>query len=298
MSLLRKTLELSIQEEHCTRCGKCEAVCPGKVFQVKDAAINLVKPGHCIACGHCVAVCRDRAFIHSAVPLEKLAPTEGGDAWSQESIHQLFMNRRSVRNFQRERPSNDLITKLVEYARFAPTSTNSHNVRFYVFTEPAKIGQLKEGTADYYLSLARRLKNPLIRSLMGLTVGRRLVQAYRYRIGGIQELFEKTLSGEDRLFYQAPAVVVLAASGIGHIASSNCNLAASQMLLGAQSLGLGGFYNGFLTTALVRRPSFSRQMGIPSHETPGASIALGIPAVQYHAAPPRPGQRIIWNPDR
>jgi nitroreductase len=126
------------------------------------------------------------------------------------------------------------------------------------------------------------------------TVGRKTVNAYRFRMPAIAEMFRETLAGNDRLFYGAPAVLVLFASGLTHLAAASCNLAAMQILLAADPSGLGACFNGYGLTALVRDKQVRERVGIPKGYTPGAVIAFGQPAGRFHRVPPRNKRRVIW----
>ena len=58
----------TIDEEACTQCGTCEAVCPvGAVVLDPDPVFN----ARCFDCFNCVRECPEDAIIFS-VPLEKI----------------------------------------------------------------------------------------------------------------------------------------------------------------------------------------------------------------------------------
>lgn len=191
-----------------------------------------------------------------------------------------------------------LIEELIEATRYSPTSTNSQNVRFIVFEGREQVRRLTEWTSRYYLKLGRQLANPFVRLAISVAVGRKTVNAYRFRMPAIVEMFRKTLDGEeDRLFYDAPSVIVLFASGLPHLASASCNLAAMQILLAAETRKLGACFNGYALTALVRDSKVRQLAGIGKGYTPGAVIALGRPKGRYYRIPPRNGRRVIWSED-
>jgi nitroreductase/NAD-dependent dihydropyrimidine dehydrogenase PreA subunit len=291
---VRKRIELTVDSERCRRCGDCEEVCPSAVFSWRGDDLDVHHPGRCIGCGHCVAACPTGAFGHSELPPDRFASVGDGPKPDIETLRRILRERRSCRRF-RDRPlEKERIEELLDEARHAPTSTNSQNVRFLVFAGRDKVRRLAELTCGYYLKLERQLNNPLIRVGIATTVGLKTVNAYRYRMPAIAEMFRETLAGEDRLFYGAPAVVVLFASGLTHLAAASCNLAAMQLLLAADATGLGACFNGYALTALVRDKKVREQVGIQKGYTPGAVLTLGEPAGEFERVPPRNKRRVLW----
>jgi len=291
---VKDKLEITADAALCKRCGDCEAVCPSRVFQWKDDAIGIVSAGRCIGCGHCVAACPNAALRHSELPFERFESLTGDPAVDAAAIGRILRERRTVRRFARDAMPDAEIEALLDAARHAPTSTNSQNVRFTVFSGPEKVGALAEWVARYYLKLERQLENPLVRLGIQIAVGRKLVNAYRARMPAIAEMFRETLAGDDRLFYGAPAVAILFASGMPHLAAANCGLAAAQILLAAEPRGLGACFNGYALTALIRDKSVRQKCGLPGEYTPGAVIAIGRPAGRFYRVPPRQARRVIW----
>jgi nitroreductase len=272
----------------------CERACPSGVFAFDGGHKPVVRyAGRCISCGHCVAICPHGAFAHSGLLPEKFSALPEQDT-TFEALASTFAKRRSCRLFATEAIEKHTLEKLIDATRHAPTSTNAQNVKHLVLTSQADIDTLAQATARYYLRLMRQLENPITRTAIAAVVGKRIVEAYRYRMPAIVEMFEKQTAGQDPLFRGATAVLVLYAPGMPHIASASCNLAAGQLLLLAPPLGLGAFYNGYALTALVRDKSARNALHIPASCTPGAVIALGKQAAVFHRLPPRNARRIIW----
>lgn len=252
----------------------------------------MVYPGRCILCGHCVAVCPNGALRHSQLPMKRFREHAPADRLPFEVAEQFFTMRRSCRRFKPEPIGKETLEKLLHATRFAPTATNSQNVRFVLIDDTDAIRELEIQTASYYLRLSRQLTNPLSRFAIRVAVGRRAVDAYRFHLPTIVERFRAVLDGEERLFYGAPALVIPYASGLPYMVSANCNLAAMVLMLAAESLELGTCYNGYFLTAMMRAKPIMRAAGIPAGNLPGGAIAVGKPDVVFHRSPPRRKPRI------
>jgi nitroreductase/NAD-dependent dihydropyrimidine dehydrogenase PreA subunit len=293
MSVARENVHITADPALCVRCGDCVATCPAEVFVLADEGIRTENGGRCIGCGHCVAVCPTGALRHSDLPADRFEPVSSEPLLSFEQVRRLLRERRTCRRFTGEDVSPAEIEGLIQATGYAPTSTNSQNVRYLVFHGREQVQRLARLTCGYYLKLRRQLENPFTRLAIGLAVGFKTVGAYRLRMPAIAEAFERTLAGDDRLFYGAPAVVVLYAAGLPHLALANGNLAAAELLLAAPAAGLGACYNGFALTALVRDKRVRRAAGIPDGCTPAAAVAIGRPAGRFFRVPPRNRRRII-----
>ncbi len=294
MKFTRDQVQFTVDETRCERCRLCAAICPGRVFSWVDETIAVNQPARCIGCGHCVAICPTGAFDHRALAREKFLEADGDRGIDRQQLSQWFLRRRSCRLFTDELLSKQTLEQLIDQARYAPTPTNSRNVRFLVLNDKEAIGQLARWTTAYYLRLERRLANPLIRLAISMTVGFKTVRAYRYHFPMIAEVFRDTQNGEDRLFYGAPAVIIACASGMPHIAVASCNQSAMQLMLAAEAAELGTCFNGYALTALFRRKNIRKKIGIPQGYTPGAVLAVGRPKALFKCIPPRNRCRVIW----
>jgi len=288
-------IDITVDSDRCIRCGACEASCPSRILSWEADELRVSNPGRCIGCGHCVAVCADSALSHSELPAEKFVEIENPESLDREELKKLFIERRSCRRFLDEPVSRDQVDKLIDIARWAPTSTNSQNIRFMVFQGRDAVRELAVETSRHYLALQRQLANPIVRFGIGLKVGRKTVAAYRLRMPAIVEMFTRTLAGEDdRLFYNASSVMLLFSSGLPHLANAGCNLAAMEILLAAQSMDLGACFNGYALTALIRDRKMRERFDIPKGYTVGAVIAVGKPDGVFYRVPPRNKRRVIW----
>ncbi|MCP4601806.1 MAG: 4Fe-4S dicluster domain-containing protein [Proteobacteria bacterium] len=294
MSSLSDRTEIRADSKKCKRCGSCEQACPSDVFAWAEDEIIVGHPGWCIKCGHCVASCPEGALEHSEMPADKFVPLPDKSPIDHKAAEMFFMQRRTCRRFEDKPVSNEEIQSLIDAARYAPTATNAQNIRFIIHTDRVKILKLIEKTSDYYLRLERQLKNPLRRLIISTAVGTKIANAYRYHMPAIANRFRKTLDGEDRLFYGAKAIIVVCAPGVLHLASAGGNLAAMEIMLAAEAMGLGTCYNGYALTAIIRDKKIRKLIDVPKNYHPTAVIAVGRPSGEFFSIPPRKKRRVIW----
>ncbi len=55
-------IEVKIDYEKCTGCGKCARCCNFSVLEILDDAVAAGNPGKCTACLKCEAVCESGAI--------------------------------------------------------------------------------------------------------------------------------------------------------------------------------------------------------------------------------------------
>jgi nitroreductase len=182
---------------------------------------------------------------------------------------------------------------ILDVARYAPSPTNAQNVRLVLFQTKESIRELSMRVAEYYLDLERQLGDPQIRAETDTQVGKRTVDIYSFHLPAIIERFRAVQKGDDQLFYNAPLVIALYASGMAHLATASCSMTALEMLLAAETIGLAGCFNGYALTALTRDRATASYAEIPPGYTPGAVLTLGHPAVHYRLVPPRRKPRIV-----
>jgi len=59
---LEKVATLTLEDEKCTGCGKCEEVCPHGVFSVDGRKSRIVEKDLCMECGACALNCPANAL--------------------------------------------------------------------------------------------------------------------------------------------------------------------------------------------------------------------------------------------
>ena len=72
---------------------------------------------------------------------------------SPEHCEHFLRSRRSIRSYKEKRVSRDLLQKLIEIARYAPTGHNSQSANWLVIEDPTEVRRLAGLVADWMRSL-------------------------------------------------------------------------------------------------------------------------------------------------
>jgi len=65
---LKNVTTLAFDGEKCIGCGKCEEVCPHRVFSVETQKARIIDKDLCIECGACALNCPANAIqVHAGV---------------------------------------------------------------------------------------------------------------------------------------------------------------------------------------------------------------------------------------
>jgi len=282
------SIPVTIQEELCTGCGLCLAVCPDDAFSLAQNRAR-VSGNRCLVCGHCLAVCPAGAvrvdgiehppsFQTFATDNRWLPPGQSDPA----ALARLMLSRRSCRNY-RERPvPRSLLADLVRFGASAPSGTNSQAWTFTILPQRRAVEILGNQVAASFHKLNRLAKNPLLRHLLRWLGKPALADYYqRYYQTIRQGLREWEEHGRDRLFHGAPAAIIVGARPGASCPQEDAMLASQNILLAAHALGLGSCLIGFAVAAMAREPAIKKTVGIPAEERIAAVIALGYPALDY-----------------
>jgi len=288
--------QITIDETACIRCGKCVDVCAiSHVFELTAASSAAVRPEACWNCGQCVAGCPTDAIDHDAFPLENCPIIERASLPSKDSLIAGFRMRRSQRAFQDMPVDREVIREFVSLGQWAPTASNNQSVDWLAFDDPARIDELSLSTVNEMTRFVRLARNPLIRLVLPLIIGRSASRQLRNASGLVDRLQSVRNQGEDPIFYRAPVVL------IGHCPSGNrfgrddAVYAAYNMMLTAETFGLGTCQIGFFQIMAEKSGRILRRIGLPKGRSPQIAIAVGYPRHSFRRGLPRRSPNLTWN---
>jgi len=268
----------------CTSCGTCVQVCKSFTIIMRDGkpAVDIDNELGCIACGQCMAVCPKGAVT---VTGRKLAP---GYAFTlppkekratPESLMNLLVSRRSIRDFRDREPERKTIGRILEMSATAPMGIPPSDVGVTVVSGRARVQELA-GDITGVFAKWQVFFNPVVMLLMRPFFKKGEIEAFKdFILPATKLMIDARKEGTDYLFYHAPVVALFHQSPYadpvdGHIA---CTYA----MIAAESLGLGTCMIGTVAFALDREKKLKEKWGIPADNKVALAMILGYPAFTY-----------------
>ena len=216
------------------------------------------------------------------------ATFEADNRWLKPSeadlpqLVRLLSSRRSCRNFKDQAVPLEMLQDLCTVATTAPSGTNSQEWHFNIITDPHLIRTFGDGVTDAFARLNRLTAiAPLRRGLkaLGLTA---LDQYYERYYEFMNRLIGDWRAGSrDRLFYSAPALIVISNTAEATLPVEDALLASQNLMLAAHAMGLGTCLIGFATQALKMKKGLRCAIGLDAAAKAGATIAIGWPTTSY-----------------
>jgi len=289
-------IEIHIDTDRCRGCGQCALACGHAILRQEQekSAPQIHNLGSCLSCGHCVAVCPNGALSHSDYPEGSVQPIQRDLVPAYDQLMELLRSRRSRRRFTDRPVAREDIEKVLEAARFAPSSHNEQSTEFIVVEGQEAVQEIAKRTVDVLSTLTQRLGNPIGRMIFRLMVGKRAAEVICGLAPGLGDLVSEYEQGRDYVLNHAPALILFCSDTVAQKPSENANIAIQNAALAAETLGLGCFYGGFVLLACNRDDAIQRFVSLPeTHQVYGV-LAVGHPRVKYRSWPERRPARVSW----
>jgi nitroreductase len=174
-----------------------------------------------------------------------------------------------------EKPvEKELLEKVIEGARLAPSARNRQGTQYSVVQDPARLNQITALTIQWQKNMVQTEPDPL-------PVFIRLVRA-----------FEE--NGEDQILRRAPVLLFFHADRRSEFAEANANLALENASLVCQGIGLACFYAGYIVDVCQHDDAIPRLLSIPADHVIYGALAIGYPKLKFKNRPERKPARITW----
>lgn len=280
-----------IDKETCNRDGICKEVCPVDVIDLlADGCPHPSADAEevCIRCGHCLAVCPTGSFYHRDMDKEKCPPVQPALHPTPEQSEYFLRQRRSIRAYTKKAVPRDLLQKLIETARYAPSGHNSQKVKWCVFGRREELQKLSALTVDW------------MRWVIDFLPERAAELHFERRV-------KQWENGKDGILRGAPVLIVAhgeketPALPPGYVpemdnqtAPLDYAIALTYLELAAAGLGLGACWAGYVYKAANLYPPMHNALGLPEgHQCFGAMI-VGYSKFGYKLLPLRNPPVITW----
>jgi nitroreductase len=234
------------------------------------------------------------AISHKGILPDSHPRPWAGAAFSPEALELLFRERRSIRVYEKEPIPDEILERILDAGRYAPTGSNSQNVSYVALKSPEEIDRLRSMTAEFYAKLFARIQGPLGTLFFRLFAGRRLLESLKDSLPKVEHARKLMEQGKDCLFYHAPVVVVAHAESWDTCSSFNCSVGLYQCSLVAHTLGIGCCFNGYLVSAINNDRKIKRWLAIPRDHRCYAAMTVGVQKLRYPRLVKRDPPKITW----
>ncbi|THB78539.1 MAG: hypothetical protein D6B25_04115 [Desulfobulbaceae bacterium] len=283
-----------INHQQCTRCGLCVEICPDRVLHLEADLPVMLLDEHCMGCNHCYAVCPVNAVVLSNPESmlrfrtfeRKTLPTPTRQTVTTAELALLMELRRSCRKFKAQQEVEiSVLSDLISLGTTAPSGTNNQGWQFIIIPERKDVMALGEATATYYRQLNNRAASPWWRFLAKLFAKDGLSHYYQNYYQTIEEgLRVWQQDGTDRLFHGAPSAIVVAGDIEASCPAEDALLATQNILLAAETMGVGTCLIGFVVEAARRDKRIRKLLRLAANEQIYSVIACGYPAITFQRA--------------
>jgi len=255
---------LGIDYEKCNDCNICLTSC---ILFRRDKTKNKVifedSTEFCNLCGHCIARCPQDAILYEGIgeTFSYKGVEKPETIASYDLIYKFLRANRSIRLYKKKKVPVDILRKVFEAMRHAPTAVNARTERFKIISDRDQIKKLNDAVIE------ELMKHKDLEENYGLLF-KLLSRVYHSPI-----------------FFDAPHVIFVDSSDDSDNELLNIGIIITYGRLAAQALGLGTCWNGWTSVAMQFNSTIKEIVNLKGKKV-GVFI-LGYPAVKYYRSPPR-----------
>ncbi|MBN1498455.1 MAG: nitroreductase family protein [Spirochaetes bacterium] len=276
-------------DDTCSNCGLCVRDCVAGVWRMVDGKPEPVAPDLCNRCSHCIAVCPRDAIVHDGLDAAQAVRTKRADL-KPDAYLDIVLSRRSIRQFREKPVPREIIEKIINCARYAPTASNDQDVGYIVITDEKII---RNAAGDLF-GFLNRLYAKTQRGILKYIITRTGLAENRYLKVMEYARQQNAETGRDFMLYSAPVVLLLHTPKRSRFGTDNCAIAATTIINYAHALGLGTCYIGFMTLALRYSRKMRKHFRIPRGRMVHATLVMGYPAYSHARTVSRKKAEIRW----
>jgi nitroreductase/NAD-dependent dihydropyrimidine dehydrogenase PreA subunit len=327
----------TVDEEKCNGCGRCVKTCPIQLLMLNDKKKSCSNERYdefrCIYCDNCMAVCPKKAikiegeyrvsrgywknddlYDGHQIPPQPFEDAAGKNFNDYEKrlteTERIIYKRRSTRLYQKKQVEPELVRRVIEAGRYAPSAGNDQPWKFIVIQNRELIEELNQ-MVHRSLKFATFLglphawlnkKNPGDKNAK-LALWQKIVLhpvvKYIYKgdadiraRGGVNAVTSDPAF--DTTFGAQTLIILLSDKRAIGGTGLDLGMCAQNMIIAAHSIGLGACYVGLIPNALKFNPKLKKRLGITHPFEAITSFALGYPLGKIDSSVRREKPRVHW----
>jgi nitroreductase/NAD-dependent dihydropyrimidine dehydrogenase PreA subunit len=269
---------ITVNQQTCTQCGLCAAVCATNIIDFKPGQYPSLMPGYesqCLKCGHCVGICPSGSLTHPHVPLADCPPLKNELRLTPEQCEQFIRSRRSIREYKNQPVPREVISRLINLARYAPSGHNDQDVDWLVIDNKEDLLKIEKAGTEWVRDAIK-------------------TQPRFSQVMDFPRMLQKQEKNYNQFLRGAPVLIIAMGSQKRPMSATNCVIAMTTLELAATSLGLGGCWAGFVSIMANSFAPMQEALGIPADKAGYAHMMLGYPQYRYQRLVARKSPRITW----
>lgn len=247
-----------VDQQKCTMCGICADICPPRIIRMTKNGPSLSNPESCLACGHCVAICPHTAIDNGKAPLSNQVPLTEFPVIDSDSAYRFIRSRRSSRCYKNQKIPRDLLLRLMDITRFAPTASNKQGISYIIIDDTEILQKTTQLVIEWMEENQSHWWSFPIH-----------IRAYKEH-------------GIDGIFHSAPTLIIAAAPKDFKNGRENTILSFSYLELFANTLGLGSAWAGlFEMCAFSNYAPLLELLKIPDNKSITGAVMAGYPRYSF-----------------
>ena len=198
---------------------------------------------------------------------------KGAGEISPEAIAFYLKKRRSFRHFTGDPVSKELISAILDVARYAPSGGNGQPVQWLVVHDPERVKKIAALTIEWMKSL-QNTGHPMA--------------------GYVPALLAAWEQGVDVICRNAPHLLFATVPEGNPIAPIDAIIALAHVDIAAPAYGVGTCWAGFVAGAAAFYQPLQKELGLPAGRMFAYAMMLGRPKYEVHAIPRRKLLDVAW----
>ena len=288
--------KIVVKNEDCTKCQVCGSVCPYELFFIENDTLQLQSQfeEECIECGHCSAICPVdiiRLKAHQNEILKDIPKKE--DLPSYSSLLNLVTIRRSIRNFKNHAVPKEELIKLLELAKYTATGHNEENIYYTIVQDTELLEKFSNEITTNIRNLVGKLEDSEGRASLEAVLPPETMKKAIEFLPGFKRNIDRVERGRDP-WHRGGILLIMHSPKTTTALIENCSLAACNIMLAAESLGIGTCSLGYTTAMLNQFRTVSKLVKIPRNHKVGYTLTLGYPVHKYKRIPARKPLSVKW----
>ncbi|NLD36197.1 MAG: nitroreductase [Desulfatiglans sp.] len=268
-----------INEQRCIKCNICSTVCVTGIIEKSNDSIfpRILKENenNCLQCGHCESFCKQDALLLNYLPEEKIQVSSQDSSIEPKRLSLYIKNRRSVRHFTSSLVDKEIISQIIDVARYAASGGNQQPVKWIVISGHSMVKNIAGLTVDWF----------------------RTIQNTSHPLGpyasGIISMWD---SGVDLICHNAPHLL------FAHIPKAEQQIddpteaiiAMTHIDIAAPSFGVGTCWAGLVQMAADAYKPLQEALETPKGRIIKGAMMFGYSQFEVRSIPRRNPADVIW----